>query len=228
MKHYRGVILCPVFWYDHRCSKEGRSRIRTIALSMVSLLMLTACSLRQQLITGEPLVFGFDTRSGAVVDRDLLGQQDASGGTGSTTTATVPQIPHQGEIIAIVVKNVFLRYLKALASPHVLVYAEVFDVGRDPQFRTSAEYPYFWISQIEPLAGLVAESAAHRNAVAKNAAVLPTLSDLVMNLPPLRPEHEKEMSDVAGARPERIRGGPRPARSLQALGRRAPGAKHGA
>ena len=30
--------------------------------------------------------------------------------------------------------------------------------------------------------------------MAKNAAVLPTLSDLVMNLPPLRPEQEKEMA----------------------------------
>jgi hypothetical protein len=91
------------------------------------LIALAGCA-RQHLITGEPLILGLDSKTGAVVDRDLVPASTPVRDGDPTSPST---IPHKGEIIAIVVNSVFIRYLAALTSPHVLVYAEVFDDGQD-------------------------------------------------------------------------------------------------
>jgi C1A family cysteine protease len=75
-------------------------------------------------LTGEPLIYGVHPETSAVIDRDVFPQKD---GVGQGV------IPHKGEIIALVLNNVFLRYVEDISSPHVLVYAEVFDDGtNDP------------------------------------------------------------------------------------------------
>ena len=105
---------------------EHTGRRRARALRALVLLLAAAaapgCALRQHLLTGEPVVFAVDSNSGSVVDRDVLAPD---------RTAPPGTVPHKGEIIAIVVNNVFLRCLRGLTSPHVLVYAEVFDDGQD-------------------------------------------------------------------------------------------------
>ena len=102
----------------------SRRAVRVVVGAFLCLGALVGCA-RQHLITGEPLILSLDSKTGAVLDRDLVPES-----TGGATSA-LSTIPHRGEIIAIVVNSVFIRYLKALASPHVLVYAEVFDDGQD-------------------------------------------------------------------------------------------------
>ncbi len=101
---------------DLRASDHGRLRT---AAGCALVVLLLGCSQHQ--ITGEPLVYGVEPLSGAVVDRDVLGALPENSGT----------VPHKGEIITIVVNSVFLRYLEDRGSPHVLVYAEVYDDGTD-------------------------------------------------------------------------------------------------
>jgi hypothetical protein len=67
-------------------------------------------------------------------------------------------------------------------------------VGRDPSFRASTDYALFWIQQIDPLTGDAAGAADQGGTKAKNAAILEVLSDLVVNLPILKPADSKEMS----------------------------------
>lgn len=81
--------------------------------------LLVACP-PQSLITGEPLVYGVHPNTGQVLDRDTPNMENANLVT-----------PHKGEIITLVLNNAFIKYLKEMGSPHVLVYAQVFDDGTD-------------------------------------------------------------------------------------------------
>lgn len=94
-----------------------KSLLTAIFLLMTSL--LTACS-TQHVITGEPLVYGLKPDTGEILDRDTPD-------LGNTNLVT----PHKGEIITLVLNNVFIKYLREIGSPHVLVYAQVFDDGTD-------------------------------------------------------------------------------------------------
>ncbi|WP_447598239.1 hypothetical protein [Nitrospira sp. Nam80] len=87
--------------------------------SLISALFLASCS-NQHVITGEPLVYGIASDKGQVLDRDT-----------PDTTNTSLVIPHKGEIITLVLNTAFIKYLKGGASPHVLVYAQIFDDGTD-------------------------------------------------------------------------------------------------
>jgi hypothetical protein len=75
---------------------------------------LVGCS--KHLLTGEPLIYGVVKNSGQIVDRDV--------DTGGVSI-------HKGEIITLIVNNVFIRFLEGFDSPHVLVYVEVYDDGTD-------------------------------------------------------------------------------------------------
>lgn len=70
-------------------------------------------------ISGEPYYYGVN-QDGAIVPRNQVSNGRV--------------VPHKGEVIAIVVENVFLRYLQeTIGSPHVLVYAVIHDdVSEDP------------------------------------------------------------------------------------------------
>ncbi len=89
-------------------------------LIATSVLALSSCSTKQHLITGEPLVYRIAPSTGEILDRDTLAPNDANMVT-----------PHKGEIITLVLNNVFIKYLQDIGSPHVLVYAQVFDDGTD-------------------------------------------------------------------------------------------------
>lgn len=82
-------------------------------------MLLAACS-KQHLITGEPLVYGISSTTGQILDRDTPDLMN-------TKLVT----PHKGEIVSLVLNNVFIKYLEEVGSPHVLVYAQVFDDGTD-------------------------------------------------------------------------------------------------
>ncbi|MDF0666304.1 MAG: hypothetical protein P0119_09590 [Nitrospira sp.] len=89
-------------------------------LFLLITLLLAACS-NQHIITGEPLVYGIGPpNQGQMLDRDT-----------TDTTNTTSVTPHKGEIISLVLNNAFIKYLKEVGSPHVLVYAQVFDDGTD-------------------------------------------------------------------------------------------------
>jgi len=88
-------------------------------LLLVSILLICSCR-AQHLITGEPLVYCIAPTSGQLLDRDT---PDIS----NTNLVT----PHKTEIITLVLSNAFIKYLKEVGSPHVLVYAQVFDDGTD-------------------------------------------------------------------------------------------------
>src|SRR5262245_15685030 len=107
--------------------RTSGSVARVVGGAFLFLLTLAGCA-RQHLITGEPLILSLDSKTGAVVDRDLVPASTPIRDGAPTSLST---IPHKGEIIAIVVNSVFIRFLRALSSPHVLVYAEVFDDGQD-------------------------------------------------------------------------------------------------
>ena len=81
--------------------------------------LFTSCA-NQHYITGEPLVYGIAPTTGQILDRDT-----------PDTTNTNLVTPHKGEIITLVLNNAFIKYLKDVGSPHVLVYAQVFDDGTD-------------------------------------------------------------------------------------------------
>lgn len=125
----------------------------TALLCMAVVVAGCGSTLRQHLITGEPFIYGVDYETGALVDRDVApapptsepeahpatgaaaGGNGAPAGEGGEEIQQRPValgvVPHRGEIVTIYVDNVFIRYLKELASPHVLVYAQVFDDGTD-------------------------------------------------------------------------------------------------
>jgi len=104
---------------SHRRFMARGARCAVLGACVVAL-GLAGCS--GHLITGEPVVYGVDPLTGEIIDRDVVAHQ----GDGPLGV-----LPHRGEIITLVVDNVFLRYLEDLGSPHVLVYAEVFDDGSD-------------------------------------------------------------------------------------------------
>ncbi len=81
--------------------------------------LLAACT-NQPVITGEPLVYGIKADTGQILDRDTPNIEN-------TNLVT----PHKGEIITLVLNNIFIKYLKDVGSPHVLVYTQVFDDGTD-------------------------------------------------------------------------------------------------
>jgi hypothetical protein len=83
--------------------------------------LMAACP-KQHIITGEPLVYGIKPDTGQMLDRDTPDMAN-------TNLVT----PHKGEIITLVLNNAFIKYLKEVGSPHVLVYAEIFDDGTDNQ-----------------------------------------------------------------------------------------------
>jgi hypothetical protein len=95
-----------------------------ILLIMLLVLGFTAgCTNKQQLITGEPEFYSIKPDTGKIFDRDVIPQWE---------NTSFGIVPHKGEIITLVVNNVFIRYLKeTVGSPHVLVYAEVYDDGKD-------------------------------------------------------------------------------------------------
>jgi hypothetical protein len=82
------------------------------------------CSLfaRHHVITGEPVVFRVDPLTGQITDRDIV-RSDPQSPLGA--------IPHKGEIITLVVNNVFVRMAENLLDRNLLVYAEVYDDGAD-------------------------------------------------------------------------------------------------
>ena len=92
---------------------------RLLYLLLVPTLLLCSCS-RQHIITGEPLLYGIAPTTGQMLDRDT---PDIA----NTNLVT----PHKGEIIALVLNNAFIKYLKEIGSPHVLLYTQVFDDGTD-------------------------------------------------------------------------------------------------
>jgi hypothetical protein len=71
-------------------------------------------------------------------------------------------------------------------------------VGKEPEFRTSTEYPEFWAKQVNSLDGLAANSNDMTNAVARNTAILPVLSDIVLNFPILDPANAAHMKKLSG------------------------------
>src|SRR5262245_18994942 len=81
--------------------------------------LFTSCA-NQHYITGEPLVYGLAPTTGQIPDRDTPDLTNTNLGT-----------PHKGEILTFVLNNAFIKYLKDVGSPHVLVYAQVFDDGTD-------------------------------------------------------------------------------------------------
>ncbi|MDJ0611750.1 MAG: hypothetical protein QNJ67_22450 [Kiloniellales bacterium] len=96
----------------------GRNSVQVILL----VALLSGCDPTQPLITGEPLVYGVKPFSGEIVDRDV---------SIKTTDNAVGIVPHKGEMISIVVNNVFLKYVKEIGNPHILVYTVVYDDGND-------------------------------------------------------------------------------------------------
>jgi len=96
------------------CARILWSLAAALSMSLLGAAGTAGCT--RHLLTGEPLVFGIDAESGAIVDRDV-----ATGGV----------LVHDGEIITLMVNTVFIKYLEGLGSPHVLVYAEVHDDGTD-------------------------------------------------------------------------------------------------
>src|SRR5688572_12247959 len=115
------IEKCPGRRYNPSRSKL----LSAVLFSSASALVLTlasGCALtRQETITGEPVLHSIDPTSGSLYDRDILPNgEDAQG-----------IIPHEGEIITVVVHDIFLKYLKESSTPHVLVYAEVYDDGTD-------------------------------------------------------------------------------------------------
>jgi hypothetical protein len=70
-------------------------------------------------------------------------------------------------------------------------------VGRDPDFRSSVEYPLFWTQQIVSVPDASeSDTQEYRNAVATNAGVLQVLRSLIVNLPPLKPDCKDQMKKL--------------------------------
>ncbi|MBA5869129.1 MAG: hypothetical protein GDA68_03850 [Nitrospira sp. CR2.1] len=90
-----------------------------VYLVLICSASMVSCS-PQHLITGEPMFYGIDPGKRQLFDRDTL----------DTATPNLV-IPHKGEIVALVLNTTFIKYLKDVSSPHVLVYAQVFDDGTD-------------------------------------------------------------------------------------------------
>ncbi|MCA9280255.1 MAG: hypothetical protein H6815_00080 [Phycisphaeraceae bacterium] len=76
----------------------------------------------QHLVTGEPVLYGVERRTGEIIDRDQWP-------SGDPTSPTI--VPAVGDVVTISLNTLFLKRVKEFASPHVLVYAEVFDDGSD-------------------------------------------------------------------------------------------------
>ena len=93
----------------------------TIILSACDSSVLRISGGRQAQITGEPLLYRVHPITGELMDRDVL-PPDANNNPIGT-------VPHKGEMITIVVKSIFARFLRDIGSPHVLVYAQVSDDG---------------------------------------------------------------------------------------------------
>ncbi|UCE52430.1 MAG: hypothetical protein JSV31_24740 [Desulfobacterales bacterium] len=98
--------------------------IKIFSISIFVFCLTMGCiTHKQQLITGEPEFYSIKPDTGAIYDRDVIPKWE-------NTSSGI--IPHKGEIITLVVNNVFIRYLKeTFGNPHVLVYAEVYDDGKD-------------------------------------------------------------------------------------------------
>ena len=90
-------------------------------LFLLMCVTLTGCP-SQRAITGEPILYGVDPGLGAIVDRDLITQPD---------NPTLGTIPHQGEMISVVLNNIFIKHLEPLLRSRVLVYCEVYDDASD-------------------------------------------------------------------------------------------------
>jgi hypothetical protein len=84
----------------------------------------------QHVITGEPMLYGVEPGTGRIIDRDVFPMPPAATAGDAVESASVV-VPHQGEMIAVTLSNLFIRELKELGSPHVLVYAEIHDDGTD-------------------------------------------------------------------------------------------------
>lgn len=96
--------------------------LRTALIRVAPVLVLLIGCNTQSLPTGEPLVYGVKPLSGEIVDRDI---------SIKSANSSVGIVPHKGEMISIVVNNVFIRYLKEIGNPHVLIYSIVHDDGTD-------------------------------------------------------------------------------------------------
>jgi hypothetical protein len=80
--------------------------VRVVGGVFLLLIALAGCA-GQHLITGEPLILSLDSKTGAVVDRDLVPASSTPVRDGAPTSLST--IPHKGEIIAIVINSVFIR-----------------------------------------------------------------------------------------------------------------------
>ena len=110
-----------MYWENYDQNRITLSGLFYRLIVLFVVLSFLGCS-KQHLITGEPLVYGVNPLSGEVLDRDTVTKLPGS---------AQGIIPHQGEIVTIVANSIFIKFLKDLGSPHVLVYAQVFDDGTD-------------------------------------------------------------------------------------------------
>ncbi len=120
--------------------KKSKIRFFYLILLTIVFLFITGCG--KPLITGEPILYGINNYTGAIIDRDLFPQpysrEKPPAEEENETVSTVQGfpigvIPHKDEIISIVVDSVFVKYLKESlkTSPQVLVWTEVYDDGSD-------------------------------------------------------------------------------------------------
>lgn len=101
----------------------------SVAVLMSAAMLVSACGSSfleggggtQAKITGEPILYRVHPMTGELMDRDVLPTDAANNPIGT--------VPHKGEMITIVVKSIFARFLRDIGSPHVLVYAQVSDDG---------------------------------------------------------------------------------------------------
>jgi hypothetical protein len=112
-------------------------------------MLLPACG-RQALITGEPEIYAVDPLTGVLRERDEFPSPslqlpaattnspaiDTTPANLAPNTADAPPAPviipvKNTDIVTISIGSVFIKYLRSIGSPHVLVYAEIYDDGTD-------------------------------------------------------------------------------------------------
>lgn len=108
---------------------------KTLVLAFILLLLGSGCISKQASITGEPILYGINNYTGDIIDRDIFPEPvigNSLAGDDNIPPLTIGIVPHKDEIIAVIIDNVFMRYLKeTITSPHVLIWTETYDDGSD-------------------------------------------------------------------------------------------------
>ena len=109
---------------------------QTLVWALILMLLGSGCITKQASITGEPILYGINNYTGDIIDRDLfpepVGGNALTGNVNAPGAHTIGIVPHKDEIIAVIVDNIFVRYLKeTITSPHVLIWTETYDDGSD-------------------------------------------------------------------------------------------------